>query len=321
MALLYANNAAGTLAAGISNAATAVTLNPGQAALFPAPVAPDTFYATFTDAATQTIKEIVLVTTVAGNIFSITRAQDGTSALSWNAGDIISQNTVAAELRGFLTATSTPFPGTVLGVRAFSSTQVYTPTTGTNAVLVFLVGAGGAGGGSTATNAAQISVGAGGNSGSLCISRITAGFSGQTITIGAGSAGIAGAGGPNGGNSTFMAMVAAGGSGGNLSGAVAVGSCASAAPLGVLLASGGTVLNSATGAGTSSLFVQNQAALVGQGGGSPLGGGGGAGIFQGTGAAGATPGAAGGGTANGPSQPSIAGGQGANGYCIIYEYS
>lgn len=100
--LLYANNAVGTLAAPITNASTSVTLNPGQAALFPAPTAGQAFYATFTDAGTQTIKEIVLVTAVAGNIFSITRAQDGTSALSWNQNDIISQNTIAAELRSFL---------------------------------------------------------------------------------------------------------------------------------------------------------------------------------------------------------------------------
>lgn len=99
MTYLYENNAAGTLASGISNSATSLTLNVGQAALFPNPVAPDTFFATLTDAATQTLIEIVSVTAVVGNIMTIVRAQDGTSALSWNAGDILSQRTVAAELR------------------------------------------------------------------------------------------------------------------------------------------------------------------------------------------------------------------------------
>ena len=99
MTYLYENNAAGTLAAPITNAATALTLNAGQAALFPNPVAPDTFFATLTDAATETLIEIVLVTAVSGNVMQITRAQDGTTAQSWNAGDILSQRVVAAELR------------------------------------------------------------------------------------------------------------------------------------------------------------------------------------------------------------------------------
>jgi hypothetical protein len=99
MTYLYENNAAGTLASGISNSATSLTLNAGQASLFPNPAAPDTFFATLTDAATQTLIEIVSVTSVAGNIMSIVRAQDGTAALSWNAGDILSQRVIAAELR------------------------------------------------------------------------------------------------------------------------------------------------------------------------------------------------------------------------------
>ncbi|KVH29603.1 hypothetical protein [Burkholderia cepacia] len=101
MTLLYANNAAGTLAAGISSTATSLALNAGQAGLFPAPIAPDAFYATITDAATRTIIEIVLVTQVAGNVFTIQRGQDGTSPRAWSAGDIVSQRTIAAELRQF----------------------------------------------------------------------------------------------------------------------------------------------------------------------------------------------------------------------------
>jgi hypothetical protein len=122
--LLYANNAAGTLAAGISNSATSVTLNAGQAALFPNPSAPQVFYATLTDAATQTLKEIVKVTAVSGNIFSIVRAQDGTAALSWNANDIIEQCVIRLELNGFENAAEGNFaaqgvavtPSTTLGI-------------------------------------------------------------------------------------------------------------------------------------------------------------------------------------------------------------
>lgn len=122
--ILYANNAAGTLLAGITNAATSLTLGAGQGAKFPAPTPPQVFYVTLTDAATQTLIEIVKVTAVSGDVFSITRAQDGTSALSWSAGDIVSQRVIRLELQGFENAAEGNFaaqitpvtPSTTLGI-------------------------------------------------------------------------------------------------------------------------------------------------------------------------------------------------------------
>ena len=109
--LLYANNAAGTLASGITNVQTTLTLNPGAAALFPAPTGGQAFYATITDAATQTLIEIVQVTAVAGNVFSIVRGQDGTSGLSWNANDIVSQRAIRLEMQGWENAAEGIFTG------------------------------------------------------------------------------------------------------------------------------------------------------------------------------------------------------------------
>lgn len=122
--ILYANNAAGTLSASITNLSTALTLNAGQGALFPVPVPPQVFYITLTDAATQTLIEIVKVTAVAGDVFSITRAQDGTSALSWNVGDIVSQRAIRLEMQGwqngaegnFAAQVTTITPSTTLGI-------------------------------------------------------------------------------------------------------------------------------------------------------------------------------------------------------------
>src|ERR1700679_4228298 len=122
--LLYANNAAGTLASGITAASMSLTLNAGQAAAFPAPTPPQVFYVTLTDAATQTLIEIVKVTAVSGNIFSIVRAQDGTTALSWNAGDIVSQRAIRLEMQGWENAAEGNFaaqgaavtPSTTLGI-------------------------------------------------------------------------------------------------------------------------------------------------------------------------------------------------------------
>lgn len=99
MSLLFSNNAIGTLASPITSAALALTLNAGQAAAFPSPTSPDVFYATLTDAATQSVIEIVKVTAVSGNVFAIVRAQDATSPLSWLAGDFVSHRAVALELR------------------------------------------------------------------------------------------------------------------------------------------------------------------------------------------------------------------------------
>jgi hypothetical protein len=111
--LLYANNAVGTLAASITSASTSLVLGAGQAVAFPAPTAGQSFYVTLTDAATQTLKEIVQVTAVAGDVFSIIRAQDGTTALSWNTNDIVQQCVIAQELRGFENAAEGIFLGDI----------------------------------------------------------------------------------------------------------------------------------------------------------------------------------------------------------------
>ena len=131
--ILYANNAAGTLAAGITNASASLTLNAGQGTPFPSPTAPQVFYMTLTDAATQTLIEIVQVTARAGDVFSIVRAQDGTSALSWNAGDIVSQRTIALELRGFENAAEGNFAAQVVPVTPSTTLGIVGTTLGDNA--------------------------------------------------------------------------------------------------------------------------------------------------------------------------------------------
>jgi hypothetical protein len=216
---------------------------------------------------------------------------------------------------------NTPQAGTLLNIQVSQVSGTYTATVGTNSVIVVLVGGGGAGGGSTATNAGQISVGAGGNSGAMAIGRLVSGFSGQSYTIGAGGTPTTGGGGGNGGASTFLTLTAPGGAGGNLSSAVVTSSTAAASPTGTGSNATGGFLGTGPALGGTSLFVQNQAALVGVGGDSPLGGGGGNGVFQGLGGNGRTAGAGGGGCANGPSQGSIAGGAGFAGIIIFYEYS
>lgn len=122
--ILYANNAAGTLSAGITNVATALTLGAGQGAIFPNPSPPQVFYVTLTDAATQTLIEIVQVTARAGDVFTIVRGQDGTTPLSWNAGDIVSLRVIRLELQGFENAAEGLFGTTGQNVQIVPSTTL-----------------------------------------------------------------------------------------------------------------------------------------------------------------------------------------------------
>jgi hypothetical protein len=107
-------------------------------------------------------------------------------------------------------------PGRLLNVQIFSTpgTSTYTPTPGTNSVEVEVQGAGGASSGSPATLSGQASSGGGGGAGAWAWKRILSGFSGVTVTVGAGGAPAAGAAGGNGGASSFGALVAANGGGG-----------------------------------------------------------------------------------------------------------
>jgi len=85
--LLFANNAQSSLAAPISSTDTTVTLLSGTGALFPSPTAGQGFKLTFNDLATGLLTEIVLCTSRTGDVLTIVRAQEGTTAQSWLAND------------------------------------------------------------------------------------------------------------------------------------------------------------------------------------------------------------------------------------------
>ena len=86
--LLFANNATTTLAGPLSTTSTTCNVAAGSGALFPQPGAGQYFKMTFIDAQTKTLREIVHVTAVSGDTFTITRGQESTTQLNWNAGDI-----------------------------------------------------------------------------------------------------------------------------------------------------------------------------------------------------------------------------------------
>src|SRR6185312_6621838 len=125
--ILWANNANTTLAGNVSNVATTATLTPGAGALFPSPGAGQYFVATFVDAATGLLNEIVHVTDVTGDVVTMVRAQEGTTALNWLAGDLFSNLVTAGTLQAFAQTGGT-------GVRTLASgnINVYVSTAGSD---------------------------------------------------------------------------------------------------------------------------------------------------------------------------------------------
>jgi len=96
MGIKFANNAFGTLNAGISNSATSATLSSGQGARFPTLSTDDYFYATLID--TSNNLEVVKCTARSSDVLTITRAQDNTTARAFAAGDRVELRITAAAL-------------------------------------------------------------------------------------------------------------------------------------------------------------------------------------------------------------------------------
>lgn len=92
----FANNANTILAAPINSVVTTLQVQAGTGTNFPTPIANQPFFLTLLDAATQQTNEIVLVTARAGDVFTIVRGQDGTTAKNWAGGDICANLVTAA---------------------------------------------------------------------------------------------------------------------------------------------------------------------------------------------------------------------------------
>ena len=95
---LLTNNATTTLAATLTNVATSLTVNTGDGAKFPNPVASEYFYATLSNTVGTSI-EIVKVTARATDVFTIVRGQDGTTGTAFIIGDLVELRSIAAIMR------------------------------------------------------------------------------------------------------------------------------------------------------------------------------------------------------------------------------
>jgi len=112
--VIWANNDSTTLASSLSSSATTATLVNG--ASFPTPASGQFTPITLISATNPLTFEIVYCTIRSGNTITITRAREGTTALAFNAGDLV-QNLVTAGTVALLVQPSEPW--------TWSATQTY----------------------------------------------------------------------------------------------------------------------------------------------------------------------------------------------------
>jgi hypothetical protein len=108
MALILQNNAISKLAAGIASGATSLTVTAGEGAKFPALGGGDWFPLTLLKP--DNTLEIVRCTARAGDVFTITRAQEGTGAIAFVTGDRVELRLTKAAMAQFWDAGNLPDP-------------------------------------------------------------------------------------------------------------------------------------------------------------------------------------------------------------------
>jgi len=222
--------------------------------------------------------------------------------------------------------------GRLLNIQQFTvsnSGATYTPSVGTNFVIVDVQAAGGGGGGCPPTGSGQQATGTGGYSGSYGRGFITSGFSGVTVTVGAAGSGGDQYGNPPsaGGSSSFGSLIScqggyAGGSGvASASTSQTFSGTASVTP--AVFASGVVRLSAVSGClgnGQIVLGVLNNTIRGGDGGISALGTPG-QGAVENIGYNATGFGAGGGGSSQSQGSGGAAGGNGGPGLVNVWEYS
>ena len=126
---LLENNASSTLAAGITDSATSLSVQAGEGVRFPTITGDDYFYATLVDASNNI--EIVKVTAVSTDTFTVVREQDGTTANAYLSGDVVSLRPVAAVFDEMMRTTGGTFSGAITapGITSTGTLQVNGNTT------------------------------------------------------------------------------------------------------------------------------------------------------------------------------------------------
>jgi len=128
---LFTNNAATTLASSITNVDTSLTVATSTGSLFPTLTGSEYFFCTLANTAGTV--EIIKVTARSGDTFStIVRGQDGTSAVSWSAGDKVELRLTRIDLLNFPQLDST---NTFALAQTFTAAPVFTNQSGTRSAM------------------------------------------------------------------------------------------------------------------------------------------------------------------------------------------
>jgi len=111
---LYANNAQSTLASSITASQTTITVSSGTGSKFPSPASGTQFFriALTAAASPDTVIEVVYCTSRSGDVLTVVRGQEGTTASSWSVLDLIANVATAGTYSQFLQ----PYFGTDTGL-------------------------------------------------------------------------------------------------------------------------------------------------------------------------------------------------------------
>lgn len=217
--------------------------------------------------------------------------------------------------------------GRLINVQIFDSagTHTYNSTPGTKCVIVEGVGGGGAGAGTRLTPAGQVSAGSPGSSGAYGKARFDSDFEGVTVTVGAGGTPVVGDHGNPGGTTSFGSLMSLpGGKGGLSYGPTSPPFITSSPGLADAPVGANIIGDRGCAPGSSVAFGAGSApgALLGaDGGASRLGTGGPSNQGSNPGHNATGPGGGGGGTAAPQGWAAMAGGNGAPGKVIVWEYA
>lgn len=214
--------------------------------------------------------------------------------------------------------------GRLIGVQAFTAAGgTYVPSLGTNFVVVEVQGGGGGGGGAPATASGVCSAAAGGGAGGYSSARITSGFSGVLVSLGAGGSGgtATPSSGGTGGTSSFGSLVSASGGGGGSFMAASVSFPIQAAGAAGAVGGAGNIVSSPGAGGGPGVILTAGNGISGSGGPSHFGGGGFKAVGSAAGGAGVYGGGGGGAISQGNTGSGFSGGAGGLGLVIVWEYA
>jgi len=142
---VFANNAGTTLGSPVNTTQTTITLSSGAGSLFPSPTGSQQFAVSMLDALTRSVYEIMYCTSRTGDVLTVLRAQEGTTARSWLAGDFVNNYITAGTAANFAQGNNYSYAVNVQNFTATAGQTLFTLTSysyipGTNTLSVYVNG-------------------------------------------------------------------------------------------------------------------------------------------------------------------------------------